>query len=410
MAQTPGLGFSRRLAILRARPWQFRRADRPRRAATSGGRRIGSKAPRVNELPRVPSAEAAAPRVPDLQDVSRARGRAAPNAGSVAWIVPIRVAVDAMGGDRGPEEIVAGAHRGSHRRDSARDLRAADPRHPGARARRCSGRDRDARKPVEAVRAKPNSSLVAACRAVGEGEADAVVSAGNTGATLAAGLFHIRRLPEVDRPAIAVVIPPETARPCSLDSGANVDARPEHLLQFAQMGAIFAEEVLEIPKPGGAAPLDRRGAREGQPAHAGGARAPRRRERPRLRRQRREPRPAESAPATWSSVTASPATSASSSSRARSRPFSKGSARRSARRRAGRLGGLLIRPAARHLRDAPRPRHLRRRVPPRPARPAVIAHGNSSQNARSRTRSGWPRAVSTIASSTGSPSACGRPC
>ena len=104
-------------------------------------------------------------------------------------------------------------------------------------------------KPVEAVRAKPESSLVKACRAVGHGEAEAIVSAGNTGATLAACLFHVRRLSEVDRPAIAVVIPARDGPSVLLDSGANADARPEHLLQFAQMGAIFAEEMLEVANP-----------------------------------------------------------------------------------------------------------------------------------------------------------------
>src|SRR4029453_2559968 len=73
----------------------------------------------------------------------------------------------------------------------------------------------------------------------------AVVCAGNTGAALAAGLFHIRRLPEVDRPAIAVVIPARDGPSVLLDSG----ARAEHLLQFAQMGSIFAHEMLEIANP-----------------------------------------------------------------------------------------------------------------------------------------------------------------
>jgi glycerol-3-phosphate acyltransferase PlsX len=104
-------------------------------------------------------------------------------------------------------------------------------------------------KPVEAVRAKPQSSLVAACRAVGEGRAAAVVSAGNTGAMLAACLFEIRRLPEVDRPAIAVVIPSRRGPTVLVDAGANADARAEHLVQFAEMGAILAEEVLEISRP-----------------------------------------------------------------------------------------------------------------------------------------------------------------
>jgi phosphate acyltransferase len=76
------------------------------------------------------------------------------------------------------------------------------------------------------------------------------VSAGNTGAMLAAGLLHLRRLPNVMRPAIAVPIPTRRGRPfVLLDSGANADARPEHLLQFAHMGAIFAEEILELTEP-----------------------------------------------------------------------------------------------------------------------------------------------------------------
>jgi glycerol-3-phosphate acyltransferase PlsX len=104
-------------------------------------------------------------------------------------------------------------------------------------------------KPSEAVRSKPDSSLVAACRALGEGRADAVVSAGNTGAMLMASLVEVRRLPGVLRPAIAVVVPSRRGPSVLIDSGANADARPEHLLQFGQMGAIFAAEILGIPDP-----------------------------------------------------------------------------------------------------------------------------------------------------------------
>ena len=104
-------------------------------------------------------------------------------------------------------------------------------------------------KPAEAVRAKPDSSLVAACRAVGDGKADTVVSAGNTGAMLAACFLELRRLPGVARPAIAVVIPAKRGPTVLLDSGANADARPEHLLQFAHMGSVFAHEVLDVRKP-----------------------------------------------------------------------------------------------------------------------------------------------------------------
>jgi phosphate acyltransferase len=162
---------------------------------------------------------------------------------------PVRVAVDAMGGDRAPEAIVAGA------------LEAASPsvvpvlygpaglETHGLELVEAAETIGMHEKPVEAVRAKPQSSLVAACRAVGAGDAQAVVSAGNTGAMLAACLFEIRRLPEVDRPAIAAVIPARRGPTVLLDAGANADARPEHLLQFAEMGVIFAEEVLGLPRP-----------------------------------------------------------------------------------------------------------------------------------------------------------------
>jgi glycerol-3-phosphate acyltransferase PlsX len=163
--------------------------------------------------------------------------------------VTVRVAVDAMGGDRGPGEVVAGA------------LAAASaglaPVLYGPAALDAQGLEHVVtsqviamdEKPGEAVRAKPDSSLVAACRAIAEGTADAAVSAGNTGAMLAAGLLEIRRLPGVLRPAIAVPILARDGPSVLLDCGANADARPEHLLQFAHMGSIFAEEILEIANP-----------------------------------------------------------------------------------------------------------------------------------------------------------------
>jgi glycerol-3-phosphate acyltransferase PlsX len=161
----------------------------------------------------------------------------------------IRVAVDAMGGDRGPEEIVAGAV------DAASDT--VQPVIVGPRGIDTHGLElieaADViamdEKPTEAVRAKPNSSLVVACRAVGERKADAVVSAGNTGAMLAACLLEFRRIPGVRRPAIAVTIPARRGPSVLLDSGANADARPEDLVQFAHMGAVFAEEILGVARP-----------------------------------------------------------------------------------------------------------------------------------------------------------------
>jgi phosphate acyltransferase len=160
-----------------------------------------------------------------------------------------RIAVDAMGGDRGPDEIVAGAL--AARGDGVEPVIVGD-----------SGLDTHGlelvpaadviemhEKPAEAVRAKPDSSLVTAVRTVAEGQADAVVSAGNTGAVLAAGLLELRRIPGVMRPAIAVPIPTERGPSVLLDAGANADARPEHLLQFATMGAVFAAEILGVDRP-----------------------------------------------------------------------------------------------------------------------------------------------------------------
>jgi glycerol-3-phosphate acyltransferase PlsX len=160
-----------------------------------------------------------------------------------------RVAVDALGGDRAPEEVVAGALaaaaggievilHGPDGLDTGGLELVVAPTVIGM-----------AEKPAEAVRAKPDSTLVSAVRAVGDGHADAAVSAGNTGAMLAAGLLHLRRLPGVLRPAIAVPIPTRTGVSLLLDAGANADCRPEHLVQFAVMGSVFATELLGIADP-----------------------------------------------------------------------------------------------------------------------------------------------------------------
>jgi glycerol-3-phosphate acyltransferase PlsX len=154
-----------------------------------------------------------------------------------------------MGGDRGPEEVVAGALEAASGEIvpvlyGPASLQAHGLEH--VVAERVIAMDE---KPAEAVRSKPDSSLVASCRAIAEGTAQAVVSAGNTGAMLAAGLLELRRLPGVMRPAIAVPIPARDGPSVLLDCGANADARPEHLFQFAHMGAIFAEEILGLPSP-----------------------------------------------------------------------------------------------------------------------------------------------------------------
>jgi glycerol-3-phosphate acyltransferase PlsX len=160
-----------------------------------------------------------------------------------------RVAVDALGGDQAPDEIVAGAlaaagdgvdvilHGPAGLDTGGLELVVA-PTAIGM-----------AEKPAEAVRAKPDSSMVSAVRSVAAGSADAVVSAGNTGAMLAAGLLHLRRLPGVLRPAIAVPMPTRAGVSLLLDAGANADCRPEHLVQFALMGSVFATEMLGVEQP-----------------------------------------------------------------------------------------------------------------------------------------------------------------
>ena len=164
----------------------------------------------------------------------------------------IRVAVDAMGGDRAPEEIVAGALAAAS--DSVEPVLFGrhDELEPIAEGLEIVHADDIVamdEKPSDAAREKRESSMFAACRAVGEGDAQAVVSAGNTGAMLAAGLLEIRRLPDVHRPAIAVPLPSIGGTSVLIDAGANADARPEHLVQFGHMGSVFAEEILGISDP-----------------------------------------------------------------------------------------------------------------------------------------------------------------
>ena len=103
--------------------------------------------------------------------------------------------------------------------------------------------------PARAVRSTPEASIVQAVQAVAGGRADALVSGGSTGAALAAGLFHIKRARGIHRPALAVLVPVPGRPFLLLDCGANVAVRPEHLVQFAHMGAAFMEAVMGISGP-----------------------------------------------------------------------------------------------------------------------------------------------------------------
>lgn len=168
------------------------------------------------------------------------------------------IAVDAMGGDRAPAEIVAGAVAAAGTgvrvllagpEPELHEHLAGHGRVEGIEAVDAGEVIGSAEEPAAAVRAKPGSSLVTACSLVREGRAQGVVSAGSTGAMLAASLLRMGRIPGVLRPGIGVLLP-TAAGPCMLiDAGANVDCRPEHLLQFAVMGSLFCEDVLAVERP-----------------------------------------------------------------------------------------------------------------------------------------------------------------
>ena len=170
----------------------------------------------------------------------------------------IKVAVDAFGGDYAPEQIVEGAL-------YAAEFDGIEVILTGNEARLKSltngkpGSDRieivhapeviQMDEAAEAVRIKTESSLVKAAQLVKEGHAGALVSAGSTGATMAASVLTIRRIKGVERPAITSLMPTRTGVALIVDVGANVDCKPSQLVQFAQMGSIYAENVLKVHTP-----------------------------------------------------------------------------------------------------------------------------------------------------------------
>jgi glycerol-3-phosphate acyltransferase PlsX len=175
----------------------------------------------------------------------------------------VRIALDAMGTDRHPAVEVQGAVQalselandfcvvlvGDEDRINEELKRAAS--YPADRlevVHAASWID-PAEAPATAVRRKPDSSIVVGLTLQREGKADAFVSAGSTGAVMAASLFILRPLPGVDRPAVAPLIPTRKELIVLVDGGANIDCKPHHLLQFAQLGAIYAEDVLQRPHP-----------------------------------------------------------------------------------------------------------------------------------------------------------------
>lgn len=172
----------------------------------------------------------------------------------------MRIAVDAMGGDYAPEEIVRGAVMAAselnveialvgdqkqleqelHKYDLNNSIISIVP------ASQVIAMDEH---PAAAVRKKSDSSIMVATDLVKKGEAQAVVSAGNTGAAMAAAKLRLRSIPGIERPAIATVIPTEQDKCLLLDVGANADCKPKHLLHFALMGSIYVEKIWGIDKP-----------------------------------------------------------------------------------------------------------------------------------------------------------------
>ena len=170
---------------------------------------------------------------------------------------PVRIAVDAMGGDHGPKEVVPGAL--DYARANATDeillvgrpeeLAAFGPLPANVRvvaATQVVGMDEH---PAQALREKKDASILVACELVRSRAADAVVTAGHTGAGMAAAVLRIGRLPGVDRPALAVQMVRQGSPFVLLDIGANPDSSAENLAQYGRMGAIFAERVLGLANP-----------------------------------------------------------------------------------------------------------------------------------------------------------------
>jgi glycerol-3-phosphate acyltransferase PlsX len=165
----------------------------------------------------------------------------------------VRVAVDAGGADLGPAEVAAGAALAAERGVGVLlfgPCQAIGEVPAGVELVDAPISIAKAEDPAFAVRSTPEASIVQATRAVAEGRAQALVSGGSTGSALAAGLFNIRRDRGIHRPALALPLPIPGARPVLLlDVGANVACRPEHLIQFAHMGAAFCQAVLGFEQP-----------------------------------------------------------------------------------------------------------------------------------------------------------------
>lgn len=173
----------------------------------------------------------------------------------------IRVAVDAMGGDNAPYEIVKGAVDAVNSQNNIKvflvgqkeivETELKKYQYDSSRVEVVNATEviEMAEPPVMAIRTKKDSSIVVAMKMVKNGEADAFVGAGSTGAVLVGGQLIVGRIKGVERPPLAPLLPTEKGASLLIDCGANVDARPSHLVQFAKMGSIYMEHVMGIENP-----------------------------------------------------------------------------------------------------------------------------------------------------------------
>ncbi len=175
----------------------------------------------------------------------------------------MRIVVDAMGGDQAPVVEVEGALAalaeagddlevvlvGDRQCVDAELCRLGESANPGIFVEHAPDRIEMGEDPARQVRRKKGASVVVANRLIKEGEADGLVSAGNTGAVVASSLLQLGRLKGVRRPAIASFLPTPSGGAIILDVGANADCTPDQLLQFGVMGEIYAKKVLERPDP-----------------------------------------------------------------------------------------------------------------------------------------------------------------
>lgn len=172
----------------------------------------------------------------------------------------MNIALDAMGGDHAPEAIVAGGVEAARVYDVTvtlvgkpdvieAELKKHDTKGLNLPIVPASQVIEMEDKPAAAVRAKTDSSMVVGCKMVKRNEAQAFVSAGNTGGALAAGILHVGRIKGILRPALIGPFPTLKGACLILDIGANADVRPEHIQQFAIMGSIYARDVIGLSKP-----------------------------------------------------------------------------------------------------------------------------------------------------------------